>query len=416
MAQTVSSTPRSPTDPVMGAAPTHVCMHVLGTARTDGRVLREAAALAGAGIAVSIIDIEDRRDRPREEEFRGISLKHLRVPSWFIPTRFKPWFLAKALQIVCRGAFALLRTPADVYHAQDMTALPACYIAARLRRKPLIFDAHELPLVEPTVTRWRRLHALATRALKWMLPRCTAVITVSPPIAQELQSRYGGPAPVLIRNVPDYQTPVASDRLRSHLGLSPQTRIALYQGNLQSDRGLDRLVHAAKFLDPGVVIVLMGRNVMGEDLQTLIVQEDVADRVTILPPVPYEELLEWTTSADIGLILYARSHSLNVQMCLPNKLFEYLMAGLPVLASSLDAVADILKTYEVGVVVSSLEPEEIGRAISGLLADRTALARIRANAFAAAQSDLRWDVESQRLLSLYRDVLGNLDEGYRARP
>ena len=407
MAQTLSSTPQSPSDPLASAVPSHVCMHVLGIARTDGRVLREAAALVKAGIAVSIVDIEDQRDRPRQENFRGISLKHVRSPSWFIPTRFKPWFLVKAFQMLCRGTFALLRTPADAYHAQEMNALPACYIAARLRRKPLIFDAHELPLVEPALTRWRRLHALATRVLKLMLPRCTAVITVSPPIAQEIQHRFGGPAPVLIRNVPAYQPAVSSDRLRNHLGLGPQTRIALYQGNLQSDRRLDRLVYAAKFLDPGVVIVLMGRNVMGDTLQTLIIQENIADRVKILPPVPYEELLEWTTSADIGLILYERSHSLNVQMCLPNKLFEYLMAGLPVLASSLDAVADILQTYDVGVVAPSLEPEAIGRAISGLLADSASLARLRNNAFAAAQSDLRWDVESQRLLDLYRHVLDN---------
>ncbi len=405
MAQIVSSTPQSKTSPVTSASTVHVGMHVLGKARTDGRVLREAAALIEAGLAVSIVDVEDQGDRPREEDLRGIRLKHLRSPGWFIPSRFKPWFLVKALRILAWGTFALLRTPADVYHAQDMMAFPAAYVAARLRRKPLIFDAHELPWVEPRMTRWRRLHALVTRAFRLMLPRCKAVITVSPPIVQELQRRYGGPTPVLIRNLPEYQAPVSSDRLRRHLGLSPQTRIALYQGNLQPDRALDRLVYAAKFLDPGIVIVLMGRNVMGDTLQKLVAQEGVADRVKILPPVPYEELLEWTASADIGLIIYSRSHSLNVQMCLPNKLFEYLMAGLPVLASSLEAVADILQTYEVGSIVSSLEPEEVGRAISALVADSGALARMRENALAAAQRDLRWDVESQRLTQLYREVL-----------
>ncbi|HLW01588.1 MAG TPA: glycosyltransferase family 4 protein [Ktedonobacterales bacterium] len=390
-------------------------MHVLGIARTDGRVLREATALVRAGMAVSIVDIEDQREGPVEEDLQGVRLRHLRSPSWFVSTRFKPWFLVKAFQIFCRGTLALLRAPTDVYHAQDMTALPACYIAARLRRKPLIFDAHELPWVEPTTTRFRRLNALAIRVFKGMVPRCNGVITVSPPIAQELQRRYGGPEPVLIRNMPEYQAPVSSDRLRNRLGLSEQTRIALYQGNLQPDRGLDRLVYAAKFLDPGVVIVLMGRSVMGDALQKLIAQEGVDDRIKVLPPVPYAELLEWTTSADVGLILYARSHSLNVQMCLPNKLFEYLMAGLPVLASSLDAVAEILQTYEVGAIVSSLEPEEIGRAISALVADSAALARMKANALAAAQHDLRWDVESQRLLQLYRQVFSGSQNGSRTQ-
>ncbi len=395
-------------------SPARVCMHVLGMARTDGRVLREAAALVKAGMDVCIIDVEGKRDRPREENVQGIRLQHVFSPGWFVPNRFKPWFLVRAFEVFWKGTFALLRAPADVYHAQDMTALPATYIAARLRRKPLIFDAHELPWVEPSVTRWRRLHAIAVRAFKWMLPRCQAIITVSPPIGQEMHRRYGGPMPVLIRNVPEYQQPVSSDRLREHLGLGAQTRIALYQGNLQADRGLDRLVYAARFLEPGIVIVLMGRNAMGDSLQTLIAQEGVADRVKILPPVPYAELLEWTASADIGLILYAKSHSLNVQWCLPNKLFEYLMAGLPVLASSLDAVAELLQTYDAGAVVSSLEPEDIGRAISALVVDSQALARMKQNALAAAQRDLRWDVESQRLLQLYSRVCPGSEESFQA--
>ena len=407
MTQTLSSTPQLPTDPMTGAFPGHVCMHVLGIARTDRRVLRSATALVKAGMAVSIVDVEDQPTCPREEDFQGIWLKHVRMPSWFIPTRFKPWFLVKAFQVFCFGLFALLRTSADVYHAHDMMALPACYVAARLRRKPLIFDSHELPLDWPQLTRWRRLHALATSMLTYLMPRCAGVITVSPPIAEELHRCYGGPVPTLIRNVPEYQTRVPNDRLRSHLGLSPQTRIALYQGNIQEDRGLDRLIYSARFLDPDTVIVMMGRNVMQMDLQALIAQEGVEDRVKIIPPVPYSELLEWTASADIGLLILTGSYSLSIRMCLPNKLFEYLMAGLPVLASSLDAVASLLNTYDAGIIVPSLEPEEVGRAVNALLSDSAALSRMSKNALAAAQCDLRWDVESQRLLQLYVHVLDN---------
>lgn len=407
MTQMLSSSPQSPVDPATGASSAHVCMHVLGIARTDRRVLRSATALVKEGMTVSIVDVEDQHTRPREEDFQGIWLKHVRMPGWFIPTRFKPWFLIKAFQVFCLGLFALLRTSADVYHAHDMMALPACYVAARMRRKPLIFDSHELPLDWPQLARWRRLHALATSMLKYLMPRCAGVITVSPPIAEELQRCYGGPAPTLIRNVPEYQTPVSNDRLRRHLGLSAQTRIALYQGNIQEDRGLDRLIYSAKFLDPDIVIVMMGRNVMQVDLQALIAQEGVEDRVKILPPVPYSELLEWTASADIGLLILTGSYSLSIQMCLPNKLFEYLMAGLPVLASSLDAVAALLTTYDAGIIVRSLEPEEVGRAANMVLSDRAALSRMSKNALAAAQRDLRWDIESQRLLQLYRHVLDN---------
>ncbi len=380
-------------------------MHVLGVGRSDGRVMREATALQQAGWEVFLVDLELDAQRPRQERISGVQLRHIVSPRWYTLTRFKPLFLFKLLRAFCFAVVKMLQTSADIYHAHDYMALPACYLAARLRRKPCIFDAHELPLVEPSETRWRRLRNIADAALKWMVPRCLATITVSPPIARDLQRVYGGSPPVLVRNVPEYQPPVASNRLRQRLGLGAQTRIALYQGNLQRDRGLDRLVRAARFLDPNVRLVLMGRNFMGDELPRLIAEEGVGDRVSILPAVPYAELLEWTASADIGLILLERAHSLNVQMCLPNKLFEYLMAGLPVLASSLDAVAEILETYEVRRVVASPEPLEIGRAINAFLADSQALARLRGNALAAARTDLRWDVESQPLLRLYRRAL-----------
>jgi len=370
--------------------------------------MREATALARAGMQVSIVDIEGDRTRPREEDIDGVHMKHLVMPSWFIAVRFKPWFLVKIALVLVRGTLHLLSVPADIYHAHDDTALPACYMAACLHRRSLIFDAHELPLVEPNVTRWSWLHRLAVPLLKRMMARCSGIVTVSPPIVRELRKRYGGRTAVVIRNIPGYQAPIANDRLRSHLGLGSDTRIALYQGNLES-RGLDRLIPAARFMDPGIVIVMMGRGAIQSDLETLISREGVSDRVKIIPPVPYAELLNWTASADIGLVVYSPSygHTLtpNIQMCLPNKLFEYLMAGLPILASSLDAVADIIRTYNVGCTVHSLEPKDIGQAISEMLANPDALACMRGNALAATQQDLCWENESRRLIDFYQDIL-----------
>src|SRR5262249_24846784 len=151
------------------AALPHICMHVLGRSRTDARVLREATALKEAGMVVSIVDVEDQPDLPSEEDFRGLRMKHLRSPSWSIPTRFKPWFLVKAFRLLCRGTLALLRTPADAYHAHDFTALPACYIGAMLRRKRLVFDSHELPMADPAYNRRPAIRWLANRVVRLMV-------------------------------------------------------------------------------------------------------------------------------------------------------------------------------------------------------------------------------------------------------
>ncbi len=391
----------------MAPSPVKVCMHVLGKARTDVRVMRAATALVEAGFVVTVVDIESERSHLVEEDMRGVRVKHVIAPNWYTSRRCKPWFLVNVVLLLIRSTLRVLLTPAEVYHAHDLTALPACYITARLRRKHLIFDAHELPLPdEKYSTRWRGLAGLSKFLLAGMMPYCAGVITVSPPIAHEIRKHYCCPEVTLIRNVPPYREVPKNDRLRQQLGLSPAIRIALYQGNMQPDRQLDKLIRAASYLERDIVIVIMGRSIGAaqSQLEALIAVEGVADRVKILPPVPYTELLDWTGSADIGLIVYAPDYSLNTRMSLPNKIFEYLMAGLPVLASPLDSVVEIISTYEVGQVVSSLTPTDVGAAINAILADRVALDHMRRNALDATRQHLCWEKESSQLVRLYREI------------
>ncbi len=391
-------------------SPIKVCMHVLGTASTDPRVMREATALIEVGYAVSIVDIEDKANHQSEEDIRGVCIKHVLVPGSFFSTRFDKWTIVRVAQSFVRTTLRLIQTPADIYHAHEVSALLPCYIAACLRRKPIIFDAHEMPLFERPLSelgrsrRW--LRKLLAVLLAHIVPRCAGIITVSPPIVEELRNRYGVSEVALIRNVPEYRAVQKSDHLRQALGLKPEVRIALYQGYLQPNRGLDRLICAAAFLAPDTVIVMMGKNrgTTQAQLEALIASEGVADRVKIIPSVPYAELLDWTASADIGLNVASPDYSLNVRYFLPNKLFEYLMAGLPVLTSSLEAMVDVINTYDVGQVLPSLVPAGIGEAINKMLADPTGLARKRSNALEAARKEFYWEKESSRLIDLYQGI------------
>ncbi|HEX9036786.1 MAG TPA: glycosyltransferase family 4 protein [Ktedonobacterales bacterium] len=391
--------------PVAGA--THVLMHVLGVGRTDVRVQREATALRDAGYSVTLVDIERDRARPRVETINGIRYHHIISPSYYQRVRFKPWFLVKMAAILARSAVTVASIQADIYHAHDDTALPVCYVAAAARGAQLVFDAHELPLGQTNLRGWRWLKALIRGALRLMTPRCAGIITVSQPIADEIQRQFSGPPPVVVRNIPPYRPPdVASDVIKRALGLPNETRVALYQGAFQANRGLDILVSAARYLDAGHVIVLMGSGPMGAELERLAQLERAGARLRILPPVPYDVLLQWTASADLGLIAYRPSFSLNVRYCLPNKLFEYLMAGVPVVATPLDAVADVLRAYDVGLVAPSTDPESVGRAISAALRDTLEWSRMRRNALAASKADLRWERERERLVSLYAAICG----------
>lgn len=393
-------------DSITELPPIRVCMHVRGPVRTDARVRREASALVQEGFAVTVVDVEPEPPATLEEELDGIHVRHLAKRSWFIRARM-PWRLVKSAEKFLCCMLALFKVQADIYHAHDVNALPVCYFIARLRRKPLIFDAHEMPLYELENLHPRWLRTLLQYLLSRILARCAGIITVSPPIAQEICTRYAVSNVLLVRNIPPYQAIVQSNRLRQYLNLSSTTRIALYQGNLQADRGLDRLVRTARFLDRENVVVLMGKAVGNTQvkLESLIASAGVADRVKILPAVPYEELLDWTSSADVGLIIFDPAFSCNIQMCLPNKLFEYLMAGLPVLATPLAAVAEILSVYGAGKVVSSLTPEGIATTINTMLADPVAHAQFRRNALEAVQKDLAWETEREQLINLYQHIV-----------
>lgn len=385
---------------------TKVCMHVLTKARNDVRVFREAETLVEAGFDVSIVDIESDPKRPDEEFLHGILFKHLSVSDEFMTTRFTRWTLFRSVWMLISSIRLLTGTRANIYHAHDVSALPACAIAAWLRRKPLIFDAHELPTNDTSIRRsW--LLSLFASILKFVLPRCAGVITVSPPIAQEIHKTYHPKSVTLVRNIPPYQRVEKNNHLRQALGLGPHVRIALYQGGLQANRGLATLISAAHFLEPDTVIVLMGQNTGGvhEQLAEVISRERVEDQVKLLPPVPYNELLAWTASADAGLIIYDPTYSLNVKMCLPNKFFEYLMAGLPILTSELIAITPLLQKYGIGQAVSSLEPQEVGNAINVFLKDQAVLGEMCTNALHTAKEALCWEQERSHLLDLYHTVV-----------
>src|SRR5579859_355692 len=383
-----------------------VCIHVLRESRQDFRLLRTATALAEAGYAVSLVDVVAQRTCPVREERSGVMIEHIVVPDWFTARRFELWFFMIAVQTFIRSVLHLMRTKADVYHASELTALPATFLAAALRRKKLIFELYDLQFPVPLthVGFWRYVGA---SLYGLFLPHCAGVIVTSAYHGNEVKKRYKVPEMALLRNVPSYRAIEKTNRLRECLGISSHSRIILYQGNIQADRGLDQLVLAAQHLEPDSIIVIMGKGV-GEvplQLEALITREGMGERVKLLPAVAYEDLLEWTASADLGLTLFSPHYSLSIRYTLPNKLFEYLMAGLPVLSMELEAIAEVLRTSQVGEVIDSLDPPQIAAGINRMLADPAALAQLSRNALSLAREEFNWEKESLHLLRLYREIL-----------
>lgn len=385
-----------------------ICIHVLREGRTDFRLMRSATALVEAGFAVSLVDIEEPRTCPLHEDLQGVTMEHIIVPTWHTSRRFEAWFLLVAIVTFIRSVVRLMQTRADIYHASELTALPASFLAAFLRRKKLVFEIYDLQFPKPLtyIGFWRRIGSLF---YDLFLPRCAGVIVTSPYHGSEVQKRYHVTQMALVRNVPVYRNIEKTTTLHDYLHLEPQVRIALYQGNIQPDRELEQLVYAGKFLAADTIIVMMGKTKgfggLAQRLQDLIIQEGVQDRVKLIPPAPYTELLKWTASADIGMTLFSPQFSLSVRYELPNKFFEYLMAGLPVLSTRLEAIAEVIETYHVGTILNSLEPAEIAATINTMLAGKQSLSVMSANAKTITREQFNWDQEKTHLIEFYESML-----------
>lgn len=295
----------------------------------------------------------------------------------------------------------------DVVHAHDLNTLPVAVALARRSGARLIYDSHEL---YPDVSTLSKTESRVWRALERpLIRRADEVITVCASIADELVSRYRIGPPHILLNCPPAPLRAVSDAspalLRQHAGLDPVSDelIVLYQGGFAPYRGLVPLVRAARYLDRGR-LVLMGWGLLEVELRRLVAAEGLGDRVTIVGPVDPTVLLSYTAGADVGVIPY-EPVGLNNTFTTPNKLFEYLSVGLPVVASHLPELARVVLGSEVGLTFARVEPELIAAQLNRVLGDDELRARMRANAMVAREL-YTWERQAELLLDLYAAAPG----------
>lgn len=298
-------------------------------------------------------------------------------------------------------AYRLLRDQEfDVFHAHDLNTLPVAVAAARRAKKPFVYDAHELYSEISTLSRtekrvWRAVEPPLIR-------RAAHVITVCESIAGELSDRYRVARPTILLNCPTSRGVPASEppRLRELLGMEDDPRaIVLYQGGFAPNRGLEELVRAGRYIDGGV-IVLMGGGRTEADLREMVARERLGDHVVMTPAVPPDQVIPYATGADIGVIPY-KGVGLNNYYTTPNKLFDYMAAGLPIAGSRFPEIVRFVEGLGLGVTFDPESPREIAYAINYVLADRRLLDEMRENAIEAGRR-FTWEHEQGKLLDIYR--------------
>ncbi len=411
-----------------GGVPT-VGMAVYGDITYDSRVRREAATLARAGYHVRLVclgddgapgslpdgvDVVVRRPTltavvPRSansypDGAGGRVARAARRVRWLGEYAVNVWAWGGLVRSACGRV--------DIWHLHDLPAL-AAVLPGLEADVPVVYDTHELFLEAGTAARLpaflRRLMRIYERRL---VGRASAVVTVNDGLAQVLRRRYAPRRIAVVHNCPNRWEPSAPRPtvLRDVAGIEPEASVVLYHGSFGDRRGIEQLMDAV--LRPGLErahLVLLGYGDRHEQYRSLSADPRWGGRLHVLDPVPPGELLSWVASANVGAMPIQRS-TLNHYLSTPNKLFECLAAGVPVVASDFPAMRRIVTNDPDGPLGALCDPariDSIAAALRHVLElDESEATAMRARCTAAARERWNWEHESGALTDLYADLLG----------
>jgi glycogen(starch) synthase len=294
-----------------------------------------------------------------------------------------------------------IRTVPKIIHAHDLDTLEAGFWVARVTGATLIFDSHEI---------WWQQHAEDEALPEWkdyyqaleakLLPQADHVITVCDSIADFFVEQHGVTKPTVVRNA----IRIAEDSLGDHQALRESTAPleVLFHGGFAYNRGLEELLEAAKHFQ-NAKLVLRGFGTMEQQLRDYVQKENLSNIVRFDDPVPMSEVVSSARRSDIGIIPY-RPVCLNNRYSTPNKIFEFLAAGLAIVASDLPELARIIHDEAVGQVFAPGKSADIARVINDLAANPATVTAMRKRAFQAAQTRQNWAIEEIKLLALYASI------------
>lgn len=284
----------------------------------------------------------------------------------------------------------------DIVYANDLATLPlAAEIKARTGAR-LIYDSHEYAVGEGADRwLWRLVFSAYRRALESrFIHDADAVVTVSEGIAAALQCLHGlAQKPGVIRNIPPY----TAFALRP----SGERVNVLYHGLFLADRGLEMLIDSVAFWNPDRHLILRGFGQPAYEAQLKARAARIApDRIHFPGPVNVGDMVATASQADIGVMAF---HPAGFQQryALPNKLFEYIMAGLAVVSTPCENIADVIRQYDVGAVSKDAGAEAFADALNSLSGARLDSCK---QAALTAAGDLNWENERNKVFALVRSL------------
>lgn len=291
----------------------------------------------------------------------------------------------------------LLFNKADVIVSNDLDTLPACYLASIIKGSGLVHDSHEYFTGVPELQGRAFARWVWKRFESWIFPKLKYVYTVNASIANLYHEKYGNEVRV-VRNFP---LKGSGDQLNVPANTKVpvfEQAVILYQGSVNVDRGLIEAVEAMQYVQGAILLIVGDGDILGEVKQK-VKDLGLESKVHFKKRVPFNELKQFTSIASLGISL-DRDTNLNYRFSLPNKIFDFVQAGVPVLASSMVEIKKIFEKYEIGMMVSSHDPKEIAACMQKMISDKE-MQRMWKDNCAKAAVEYCWENEEPVLKSVY---------------
>lgn len=351
----------------------------------DQRVLKQAQSLS------SLANIElIGRNYPKEQHSVMSQFKVHYLSLFF---HKKVFFYA---EYNVRLFFFLIFHQYKVAAANDMDTLPAVFLAAKLKGKAIIFDSHEIFSEVPELTDRPIIKRIWQILENILIPGIDYGFTVSESIIKYYKKRFNKEF-FLLRNLPLKHSENKKIDIIKY-GIPEDKIIILYQGALNKGRGIELMIESMQFFDENYMLLLIGRGDLDQKLRDKVAELNLTKKVSFLGQILPDELKQLTPHAQIGLSL-EEDLGLNYRYALPNKIFDYMNAGIPILVSNLPEMARIAQKYEKGYILFKRNPSSLVTKII------TALNENKKIQFEEKKSNYFWDLDEKNLLNIYKKVI-----------
>lgn len=358
---------------------------VINDLSSDQRVNRIILSLVNRGVSVCLVGRKLPDSLPLEK--RSYATHRMRL-------MFRKGFLFYAFFNIRLFLFLIYRRKIDFLVANDLDTLPANFFVSRLRKIPLIYDSHEYFTEVPELIDRQKVRNFWLNVEKRLLPKIKHAYTVSEPIAEVYKQKYNVDFKV-IHNYPlrnrlsdDYILPFNKD----------ENKILIYQGALNIGRGLEILIDVVAGIQD-VILILVGDGDIRKSLEKKVFDNKLDEKIYFLGKIPFEKMPGITRQADAGISI-EEDLGLNYRYAMPNKLFDYIQSGIPVLVSDLPEMKRVVERYNIGIILENREIDSIRKAINTLLFDESKRLEWKTGLEKAA-NDLCWEQEENKLLEIY---------------